>query len=121
MDPCSEEEKKQQEEYEQGKQRLYELHQQAEDLFYVEEAGFEGESVSGECIKGSFLTGDTVLLLDETARPLMQAEITMVRTEESTARSLTKSEAKVILFLSWKEEKGEKSIRKAQFLIKKQD
>ena len=63
--------------YEEGKERIYELHQSENTLFYVEEAWLEGTQgkIYGEVVKGIFRPGDRIRMLDVHGCPLLEAEL----------------------------------------------
>ena len=63
--------------YEEGKKRIYEMHQQEKNLFYADEAWIrQGKArVYGEIANGSFKAGDQAVLLDVQGKPLLEGEI----------------------------------------------
>lgn len=82
--------------YEEGKKRVYEMHQKETDIFYVEEAWLDKEKakVFGEIALGNFSAFDQVLLLNAHGETLLEGEILSVEkvfeqqeeTEESEKR-----------------------------------
>jgi hypothetical protein len=126
-----EEARKEETAYEEMKQRLYELHLEAKDLFYVDSAEItkqiadtestekETGSLTGEPAKGTFSSGDQVLLLDQSGMPLMEAQIVEKKEEEAEAKGFTKTSKKVTLLLSWKAgEQTKEQFLQAQFVKK---
>lgn len=105
-----------------SKHRLYQLHLEAKDLFYVEDIWFDSEEsgdggirAAGEAAKGGFRPGDSVLALDKDALPLAKGKICSVFEEESTSRGITKESARTILAIG---SSGGEAFRRAQFLVK---
>ena len=78
-EPATEEERL----YEEGKQRIYELHEKEKDLFYAEQAWIDREAakIYGESVKGSFRKGDKVCLLDVQGNVLFEEEILAIQEE----------------------------------------
>lgn len=117
-------EQKAEEAYEEARQRLYELHLQAKNLFYVDSAVTEknmhsGE-MTGEVAKGSFAVGDCVKLLDGSGIFLMEARIIEKKEEESALKGIMRGDVKSILTLSWEETSGtEELFLQVQFLQRK--
>lgn len=107
--------------YEEARQRLYELHLQAKNLFYVDSVeaakSVHSGELTGEVAKGSFAVGDCVSLLDRSGIFLMEAQVLEKKEEESALKGIMRGDVKTILTLSWEETSGtEKLFVQAQFL-----
>jgi hypothetical protein len=147
-----EEARKEETAYEEMKQRLYALHLESKNLFYVDNAEITKQSVeitrpgaevtkqnaeitkqsadtesteketgslTGEPAKGTFSSGDQVLLLDQSGIPLMEAQIVEKKEEEAEAKGFTKTSKKITLYLSWKAgEQTKEQFLQAQFVKK---
>ena len=63
--------------YEEGKKRVYEMHQKETDIFYAEQAWFDGTKakVYGEIAGGTFRANEQVLLMDVHGEILLEGEI----------------------------------------------
>ena len=121
-DALTEEEKA----YEEGKARVFALHQSGAALFYVEEAWQDRDGrgkIYGETAKGEFSAGEQVRLLDKYAEFLMEAAIrSMERDEEDQNQDEDSVAAKIYMNFSEEEIKGKEDIfARAFFVVKKYD
>lgn len=98
--------------YEKGKQRVYAIHEQEKDLFYVENVWQQEEKLHlyGVCAKGEFEPGSLVEALDNYGEGLFTAVLTEILEERpedvKVKRGFFKVEPKVHLVLSKTEEKA---------------
>lgn len=108
LEPVTEEECR----YEKGKKRVYVLHEQEKDLFYVENVWQQEEKLHlyGVCAKGEFEPGSLVEALDNYGEGLFTAVLTEILEERpedvKVKRGFFKVEPKVHLVLSKAEEKA---------------
>lgn len=106
LDPGTEEERL----YEEGKKRVYALHEQAAALFYVENVWQQEEKLHlyGVCAKGELEPGSFVKALDNYGEGLFSAILTEILEERpedvKVKRGFFKVEPKVHLVLSKGEE-----------------
>jgi len=108
--------------YEESKQRIYEMHQKEKDLFYADAAWTEKAKakVYGEIAGGSFSAGETVIMLDSQAEPLMEGEILAVERVTDAPNDLDEETKKVYLFFdSMKMQGKEDFFARTYYLIKK--
>ncbi len=100
--------------YEEGKKRIYEMHQMEGNLFYADAAWIEyGKGkVYGEIAGGQFAAGDMVQMLDVQANPLMEGEILAVEKASDGSENLNIEAKKVYLFFD-----GAKMKEKEDFFV----
>lgn len=113
--------------YEEGKKKLYELHQVEHDIFYVDNIWMEDERIHmyGEFARGDFLPGDEVEFLDNYARSLFVGRIDDVAEERPQSvkvkRGFFKTTPKIYLILICEDwEAAEELAVYTNFLIKKE-
>lgn len=108
--------------YEEGKKRIYEMHEKEKDLFYADAAWFDrGKAkVYGEIAGGRFVPGDVVSMLDVHANPLMEGMILSVEKASDGTEELDAEAKKVYLFFdSQKMKEQEDFFVQTYYLIKK--
>lgn len=111
---------KQEEEYEEGKKRVYELHLKEKDIFYIDFV--EENKITGEIARGSFEKEDLVSLLDCNGLLLADAKITEVWVKESVKKGMLDENMKVDLMIAWPETVILEEVqKKASLLIKRED
>ena len=108
--------------YEEGKKRIYEMHQMERNLFYADAAWIEhGKGkVYGEIAGGQFAAGDKVQMLDVQANPLMEGEILAVEKASDGSENLNIEAKKVYIFFDGaKMKENEDFFVQTYYLIKK--
>ena len=100
--------------YEEGKKRIYEMHQMERNLFYADAAWIEyGKGkVYGEIVGGQFAVGDMVQMLDVQANPLVEGEILAVEKASDGSENLNIEAKKVYMFFD-----GAKMKEKEDFFV----
>ena len=101
--------------YEEGKKRIYEMHEREKNLFYVEDAWMEGgkAKIYGEVANGSFRKGDPVSFLDVQGQTLMDGEIVSVDIYQEERQEDEGEEKRVYLTFD-----REKICDKEEFFVK---
>ena len=112
--------------YEEGKERVYQIHAVESDLFYVDSIWLEEGRlhIYGEFAKGDFLAGQEVDFLDNYGERLFSGKVEEVQEERPQSvkvkRGFLKTTPKIYLVLSYEEEGfKEDSFVYSNFLIKK--
>ena len=109
-----------QEEYEEGKKRVYELHLKEKDIFYIDFV--EENKITGEIARGRFEKEILVSLLDCNGLLLADAKITEVWVKESVKKGMLDENMKVDLMIAWPETVILEEVqKKASLLIKRED
>lgn len=112
--------------FEEGKERVYQLHATESDLFYVDNIWLEEGRlhIYGEFAKGDFLPGQEVDFLDNYGERLFSGKVEEVQEERPQSvkvqRGFLKTTPKIYLILSYGEgDFKEDSFVYSNFLIKK--
>lgn len=85
--------------YEEGKKRVYEMHQKEQDIFYADEAWLEDGrgKVYGEIAAGTFCPFEQAVFLDVHGEPLLEAQIAAVEKLSEEQEDTETSEKKIYL------------------------
>ncbi|MBE5954949.1 MAG: hypothetical protein E7253_00685 [Lachnospiraceae bacterium] len=108
--------------YEEAKQRIYEMHQKEESLFYADAAWIRGGKgkVYGETANGHFAAGDVVKMLDVQANLLMEGEILAIERVSDGSETLNEDAKKLyLIFDSMKIQGKEDFFARTYYVIKK--